>query len=68
MKADYTEMLFINVQRWYNHPEYYRYMPRVIFESLEEAFKVGSHTAAVRQRDFLRMTNEMELNNGIKSN
>jgi hypothetical protein len=52
----------IKVLDYYNHPEFYRYMPKSVFLALESAYLNGSFTAEVPNEDFTRMLLLKEIN------
>lgn len=60
--------VIIRTNEYYNHPEYYSFMPESVFSALEEAFLHGFDTAEVPENDFLSMNHKIILQNGIESN
>jgi hypothetical protein len=63
----------VRSSEYYNEPKYYRFMPRSIFDALENSVltsveRYDQITCLVPESDFLRMINEIQLNNGSKDN
>ena len=52
----------IKVFDYYNHPEYYRYMPNSVFTALESAYLNGCPIAKVPSYDFMRMLLLKQMN------
>lgn len=52
----------IKVFDYYNHPEYYRYMPNSIFTELESAYLKGCLMAKVTSYDFMKMLLLKQMN------
>ena len=63
-----SDMLCIAVSDYYDHPEFYRFMPESIFNLLEQAYLDGQEKAVVPEADFIRMITEMNLRNGNQDN
>ena len=55
-------MIKIKIFDYYNHPEYYRFMPENVFSALEYAYLKGSCTAEVTNEDFTRMILLKQIN------
>lgn len=55
-------MIEIELNAYYNHPEYYRYMLKSVFLALESAYINGLLTAEVPNEDFTRMMLLKEIN------
>ena len=55
-------MIEIELNNYYNKPEYYRFMPKSVFLALEYAYLNGSFTAEVPNEDFTRMMILKQIN------
>ena len=58
----------IAVRDYYNNAHIYRFMPESIFSALEKAFLEGKPTAMVREKEYIKMITEININNGCQSN
>jgi len=52
------ETIKINISEYYDTNKYYRFMPKIIFNTLEAAFLAGEKTAVVPKSDFQEMLND----------
>jgi hypothetical protein len=55
-------MIEIELNAYYNRPEYYRFMPKSVFLALEYAYISGSLTAEVQNEDFTKMILLKQIN------
>ncbi len=63
----------IHAFEYYNKPHLYRFIPRNIFNSLQKSVLNSNKTfkeitCEVPESDFIRMINEIAINNGSQSN
>ena len=63
-----SAFILILTKEYYSEPKYYRYMTKCIFDALEVAFLAGDEKALVPELDFVQMTHQLILKNGIESN
>lgn len=56
------ETIKIAIVEYYNKPQFFPFMPEVIFNALETAFLAGKETAEVPKAEFEKMLSEFQNN------